>query len=152
LDAQADALLMLAGGEFVTTAPQQLYKQAEELYQTAIRVQPKEPIHYLKLGRYYHLYGRDFEQATAFYNKYVDLGGRDPDVNTWLQEVGAQPRAEVPAPTPVVATPAPGTWVPDSTVTESTSIMIVQTPTPAVGMPGPVGMATTTVTTTSSVT
>lgn len=145
LDAQADALLMLAGAEFVTTAPQQLYKQAEELYLTAIRVQPKEPIHYLKLGRYYQLHGRNFEQATASYNKYVDLGGRDSDVNTWLQEVGAPPRPEVPAPTPVVATPAPGSWVPDSTVTESTSIMIVQTPTPVSGMPGAAaGMPTTT--------
>lgn len=136
LDAQADALLLLARSESVTTPPQQLRKEAEQLYQRAIKIQPKEAEHYLKLGRYYHLYGRDFEQATANYNKYVDLGGREPDVNLWLREVGAQPRSEVPQRQAVAPTPAPGTWVPATTETESTSIMVVHTPTPAAGAPG----------------
>ena len=94
LVASADALLLQTVESFAP-APTDLYQRAESLYQRAITLEPKEADHYLKIARFYQQYLRDNEKARSNFNKYVDAGGRNLSVNTWLAEVGGEPRDEI---------------------------------------------------------
>lgn len=81
------------------------YRQAAEDLINAIRFRPQDPEPRLWLGR---LYEEKFEgkalEALEHYEKYVDLGGRDPEVREkvrlWQELKRQAPPAPVPAPAP----------------------------------------------------
>lgn len=119
LTASADALLLMTTDSFGPPASE-LYKKAEQLYLRTIELEPKEADHYLKLARFYQQYAHNNTKAQEYYNKYVDAGGRDLDVNIWLAEVGGEPRQEITEAAAAAAASAPvfpGTAVTTSTVT-----------------------------------
>lgn len=70
----------------------QFFKQAEQSYLAAIQSDPRNPDFYLSLGILYHNNLKLPTQALRNYQKYLDLGGKDPEVNKWIVEVGGTPR------------------------------------------------------------
>lgn len=78
----------------------QLQLEAEQQYQKVIGIDPLNPENYLKLGVLYHIDFKNLAKALEFYKLYVDRGGRDPRVNTWLVEVGGEPDSRLTPATP----------------------------------------------------
>jgi tetratricopeptide (TPR) repeat protein len=70
----------------------QFFKQAEQFYQQAIQTDPRNPDYYLSVGILYHNNLKLPTEALRSYEKYLDLGGKDPEVNKWIVEVGGTPR------------------------------------------------------------
>lgn len=155
--ASADALLLMTNDPFGPPASE-LYMKAEQLYLRTIELEPKEADHYLKLARFYQQYSHNNTKAQEYFNKYVDAGGRDLNVNIWLAEVGGEPRDEITSAVATAATTAPvfpGTAVTTSTVTATANttgpaLMTTSTVTGVVApMPGMPVMPQTVVTETS---
>lgn len=95
--ALADTKLLLAKDSYVTASQDQLYKEAETLYLKAAAADPENADYYMKLGSFYRVNMKNNDKAKENYNLYVDKGGRDSAVNTWLAEVGGTPRSEIAA-------------------------------------------------------
>ncbi len=93
--AMADTNILLAGDEFVGAPREQLMKDADALYQKALKIDPANPEVYLKVATFYHRTQVDNGKALRYYNLYVDNGGRDPQVNAWITEVGGEQRTEL---------------------------------------------------------
>ncbi|MGI8905361.1 MAG: tetratricopeptide repeat protein [Candidatus Sumerlaeaceae bacterium] len=68
------------------------FKQAEQYYKQAIAADSRRADFYLSLGILYHNNLKLPTQALRNYEKYLDLGGKDPEVNKWIVEVGGAPR------------------------------------------------------------
>lgn len=68
------------------------YQQAEQQYKQAIESNPHNPDFFLSLGILYHNNLKKPADALKNYEKYLELGGKDPEVNKWIVEVGGTPR------------------------------------------------------------
>lgn len=84
------------------------YRQAAEDLINAIRFRPQDPEPHLWLGR---LYEDKFEgkalEALEHFEKYVDLGGRDPEIRERVRLWRELKKQTPPAPGPVPTPPSP---------------------------------------------
>lgn len=64
------------------------HKDAQEYFNKAIASAPDDPDYHLNLGISYHKYLKNPGRALPSYLKYVKLGGKDPNVRTWIEECG----------------------------------------------------------------
>jgi tetratricopeptide (TPR) repeat protein len=70
-----------------------LHKDAEAFFNKAITADPKNPAYYLSMGINWHKYRKSTEKALPYYMKYIELGGKDPNVRAWIKECGGTPPA-----------------------------------------------------------
>lgn len=120
----------------------QFFKQAEQFYQQAIQTDPRNPDFYLSLGILYHNHLKLPTQALRNYEKYLDLGGKDPEVNKWIVEVGGAPREGLTSGTVTAEGMTSGAVM----VTSGTATFTTAT-TAAPAIPGAVNITTSTATT-----
>ena len=71
-----------------------LHNDAEINFQKAIDADPKNPNYYLSMGINWHKYRKNYAKALIYYNKYLELGGKDANVRQWIRECGGTPPAE----------------------------------------------------------
>jgi len=70
------------------------FKDAEDNFLTAQKLEPKNPNYYLGLGIMYHTKLKETKKAIVEYTKYIELGGEDFEkVNDWIKECGGKPVA-----------------------------------------------------------
>ena len=67
------------------------YTEATKYFEQAIAAEPDNPDHYLNLAINYHKYIEDLGLALTNYYKYLELGGKDPNVRTWIVDCGGTP-------------------------------------------------------------
>lgn len=109
LVANADADVLMANDPTSGRPRNELMSEAEALYLKAYEKDPNNAEFALKLARFYHTTKGDQATALKYYNLYVDKGGKDPQVNGWLVEVGGEPRSElVSTPTATMVPVVPG--------------------------------------------
>lgn len=92
-----DVKKQLGNESAIDSERQGLFQEAEKYYRMAIDADPKNPDFYLSLAVLYHNSMKNSAKALAAYNKYVDNGGRDPQVNGWIAELGGTARPELTA-------------------------------------------------------
>lgn len=63
-------------------------EKAEKFYIQAVEADPKNPIYQLSLGILYHQYKKNTTGALAYYQRYFERGGTDPQVKEWIRECG----------------------------------------------------------------
>ncbi|MCL5269754.1 MAG: tetratricopeptide repeat protein [bacterium] len=71
-----------------------MQKEAETNFMKAIEADPKNPDYYLSLGINWHKYRKNYAKALTYYMKYLELGGKDPNVRQWIRECGGTPPPE----------------------------------------------------------
>lgn len=70
------------------------FKDAEDNFHIAQRLDPKNPKYYLGLGIMYQTKLKETKKAIEQYTKYIELGGEDFEkVNDWIKECGGKPVA-----------------------------------------------------------
>ena len=69
------------------------HEQAQEVFNKAIQVDPENPEYYLSMGVNWHQFRKNTQEALKYYLKYVELGGKDPNVRIWIAECGGTPPA-----------------------------------------------------------
>ncbi len=65
-----------------------LHDDAEKYFLKAIENDPNNPDYQVSLGLNWHKYRKNYAKAKIYYDRYFELGGKDPNVRLWLKEVG----------------------------------------------------------------
>lgn len=74
-------------------AADKLDPQAVENFQKAIALEPQNPEYYLSFAIYWHKDQKAPEKALPLYQKYQELGGKDPQVAAAIKECSAKPKS-----------------------------------------------------------
>ena len=63
------------------------YKEAAEAYEKALEIDPEQPDLHLIAGIIHHENLKNYQRALDHYTEYIRLGGEDPVVQQWIDEV-----------------------------------------------------------------
>lgn len=68
-----------------------LHVKAQEYLLKAIEADPDNADFHLDVGINWHNYRKSTEKALPYYLRYIELGGKDPNVRIWIRECGGVP-------------------------------------------------------------